>query len=127
MTTYSAHYVLTAHEIPIYRHLLEKWASTATGESVGVVERLLRNTCDVDGSPLSRVEEYIRIEKFLPFWEVMEKELQRMYAVEEANRKLPFDERDLSIFNQVHQLEEVIKKLRATEMSSTFSGITRDR
>ena len=126
MTTYLTHYILTDDEIPIYRRMLENWASIATGESIDIAERLIHDTYDADGNSLTKVEVRIRTEKFFPFWGVMGDELKRLYEMQEANRKLPFDERDLFFFEKIHQLEKIIEKLKANNMSSTYSGIARD-
>lgn len=127
MSTYLAHYVLTDHEVPMYVRLLENWAAIAKDQSKDVVDRLIKNAYDGEGALSTKVEVRIRIEMILPLWDVMADELKRMHAIQEADRKLPYAERDQTICAQVDLLENVIDKLRVAEMSSTYSGIARDK
>lgn len=117
MTTYSAHYILSAHEIPIYRRLLENWTSIATGEFRKIAERLLHNTYSATGEPLTIIEESMRIEQILPFLNVMSDELERMMTIHEENRKLPPGERDTTIYSRVDLLQTVIEKIRGDSFS----------
>lgn len=111
MTTYYVHYVITDREVPIYHRMLENWASIATGKSLKTVEHLIHNTCDTTGEPSTLIKESLRIESILPFWDVMTDELERMMTIQEKNRKLPHDEFDPTIYQQIELLQTVLEKV----------------
>ena len=120
MTTFSVHYVLTGPEVPVYRRILEIWASGASGKSKEFAELLLKETCDPNGEPSARVEEYIGIERLGTLWKTLEVELKRMRELEKANNQKPFEEQDSLISREVHLLENISEKVRATEISSRY-------
>jgi len=82
---------------------------------------LLEETCDANGEPSARVEEYIGIERLSTLWKTLEIELKRMRELEEANNQKPFEEQDSLISREVYLLEQISEKVRATEISSRYN------
>lgn len=120
MTTYSIAFILEGEEIAIYRRMLEMWASTASDGQLATVQRLIKNTYDSTGEIAAKVEEHLRSEALWPFQIVMDAEEMRVTALLEANRMLPFEERDFGISTEMMLLESVLEKLRNEHMSSTY-------
>src|SRR5690606_10890487 len=120
MTTYSSSFVLEGEEVLIYRHLLEIWAATAKGESLNRIDNLIHRTFDLSGGNALRVEEYVRLEIIFPLWKIMAAELERITLLQKKNRELPRGKRDINLTRHFYLLEQVIDKVKNTEMSSTY-------
>lgn len=120
MTRYTVHYILTGSEVPIYRRILEIWASAASGKSKEFAEELLKETYDANGDASEKIEEYIGIERLGSLWRTAENELKRMREVERANSQLPPDDQDPLVLREMYLLESVVEKIRATEVSSSY-------
>lgn len=120
MTTYTSSFVLEGEEVLIYRAMLESWAAIATGRALDTVDRLIHNTYEVTGESAAKVEEHIRVEIILPFYDVMAAELDRMNALVDTNRKLPLDKRDYDLSLRLTALERVVDKVHNTHISSAY-------
>lgn len=118
MTTYTTSYVIEGEEIPIYRHLLENWASTAKDTLLSKIKQLIQNTFDATGENVAMVEEHLRLEVVFSFWDVMDAELARVTAMRVANLDV---ETFTALFIQQMLLERVIDKISTTHVSSRYS------